>query len=114
MDADRLSPQLGRLIDAAKADAAGRTAPRAQGVALLASDGAIYVGTDAAGALAAAQVSGAEELLAAAFAAGEPEETQLPGAECREVLSRIDTELPIVAKYLGRWVTVPLSELPSP
>jgi hypothetical protein len=151
VDEDRLSPELGRLIDAAKAAAeaaraatraaaapgmtatdsaaaAGRPAgvatPRAEGWAVLVGDGTIHTGSDAAAVLSAAQAgaassSGADAgagltgLLAAAFAvSGEGGDTLLPGREGRAVLGAADPGLPIVVKHLGRWVAVPLSELP--
>ncbi len=126
MDGDHLSPELGRLIDAAKtvakAGAAGAVAAaptRAEGWALLAVGGEVYAGPDAAAALAAARAGGAQspvpasELLAAAFAvAGEPDDTLLPRGDWRQALSGLDPELPLVVKYLGRWVTVTLAEIP--
>ncbi len=149
MDEDRLSPELGRLIDAAKAAAeaaravtraaapaaatetaaaAGRPAgvatPRAEGWAVLVGDGTIHTGSDAAAVLSAAQAGAASSggadsgagptgLLAAAFAvSGEGGDTLLPGREGRAVLGAADPGLPIVVKHLGRWVAVPLSELP--
>ena len=67
MDEDHLTPELGRLIDAAKtaakAGAAGRSrgaATRAEGWAVLGLDGEVYAGSDAAAALAAARAGGAQ------------------------------------------------------
>lgn len=123
---DRLSPELGRLIDAAKAAAAEGAAAasaRGEGWALLAADGKVYAGSDVAAALAAARAAGvpaadpsvgAPELLAAAFAvAGDSGETLLPQGDWRRAPSRLDPGLPVVVKYLGRWVVVTLAEIPS-
>lgn len=153
MDEDRLSPELGRLIDAAKAAAhaaaeratvhaaaalraaaadpaaaavppAAVASPRAEGWAVLVGDGAIHAGPDVAAVLSAAQASavssGGEDaqtglmgLLAAAFAViGEGGDTLLPGDHGRTMLGDVDPGLPVVVKLLGRWVAVPLSELP--
>ena len=128
MDEDRLTPQMGRLIDEAKAAAlwADPAAPRAEGVALLGEDGDIHIGyleTEPAGpavsaaesALASARRGGCQEILAAAVAvAGESVETLLPGSESYRVLAGIDPDLPLVVKYQGRWVMLPLSRFTPP
>ena len=55
----------------------------------------------------------ASELLAAAFAvAGEPGDTLLPARRMAAGSERLDPELPLVVKYLGRWVIVTLAEIP--
>jgi hypothetical protein len=127
VDEDRLSPQLGRLIDEAKAAAlrADPTAPRAEGVALLAGGGAVYVGHAGADpalpllpaadvALASASEAGHGEIVAAAVAvAGDPADTILPSAECRRSLAAVDPDLPVLVKKQGRWVLLLLSQLPS-
>ena len=140
MAEDRLSPELGRLIDVAKAAvgtaAAGATAAgepagpgdptpggdmphgavsatRAEGWAFLAADGKVYAGPDAAAALATVPAAGAPRLLAAAFAvAGDSADTLLPSGDWRRALAGLDPELPVVVKYLGRWVVVTLAEIP--
>lgn len=123
---DRLSPQLGRLIDQAKA-AARQTdpgVPRSEGVALLTADGSVHSGHSGAdtvhspsaaeSALVSARRQGCGEILAAAVAvADEPSETVLPSPECRRVLAGIDQDLPLVVKQRGRWVVLPLSRVPS-
>jgi len=128
MDEDRLTPQMGRLIDRAKAAAHQVTAPgvRAEGVALLTGDGSIYSGhsgedpalpaaSAADVALACARRSRYAEISAAAIAvANESAETVLPGDGSRVVLAAIDPDLPVVFKHHGRWVLHPLSELPDP
>lgn len=128
MDEDRLTPQMGRLIDEAKAAAlrADPAAPRAEGVALLGEDGDIYIGyletepadpavAAAESALASARRGGCQEILAAAVAvAGESAETLLPGSESYRVLAGIDPDLPLVVKYQGRWVMLPLSRFTPP
>jgi hypothetical protein len=128
MDEDRLTPQMGRLIDQAKAAALRVTAPgmRAEGVALLTGDGSIYSGhpgedpalptTSAAEvALACARRSACAEISAAAIAvANESGETVLPGDGSRAVLAAIDPDLPVVFKHHGRWVLRLLSQLPDP
>ncbi len=141
MDEDRLSPELGRLIDAAKAAArtaasgataagepagAGAATPggakahgaegptRAEGWALLAADGRVYAEPDATAALSAALAAGAPQLVAAAFAvAGDSADTLLPRGDWRRALTGLDPGLPVVVKYLGRWVVVTLAEIPS-
>jgi hypothetical protein len=126
MDEDRLTPQLGRLIDQAKAAAllAGPAAARAEGIALLAGDGTVHTGYQGAdldrplssavdAALASVRRGGCEEILAAAVAvAGDPAATVLPGSECRAALAGIDPDLPLVFKHQGRWVLLPLSRTP--
>ncbi|MBN1320666.1 MAG: hypothetical protein JXA87_07490 [Thermoleophilia bacterium] len=128
MDEERLNPQLGRLIDRAKAAAqqADSAAPRAEGVALLGGNGDVYVGYPgaesthaeapaAAPALASARRNGCDEILAAAVAvAGDPAETVLPSPESHRVLAGIDPDLPLVVKYQGRWVMLPLSRFTLP
>ena len=116
MDEDRLSPQLGRLIDEAKA-ASLRVDPAAtpaEGVALLCGDGSVYSASAAQAALASARRAGATEILAAAVAvANDPSSTLLPSAESRACLAGIDPDLPLVVKQFGRWVLVALSKLPD-
>jgi hypothetical protein len=122
---DQLSPQLGRLIDAAKA-AAARVKPgvsRAEGVALLTGNDRVYTGcagTDPAApmlsaadlALASAHRAGDHEVLAAAVAvANDLAESTLLSPECYRSLLAVDPELPIVIKQQGRWVLVELSQL---
>lgn len=133
MDEDRLTPQMGRLIDAAK-DAAAKGVQgfvRAEGVALLTEDGSVHVGyagivpelgrgtegesdvtSWAAGmALAAVQRSGRRKILAAAVAgAGECGETVLPSPETVRSLAAAAPELPLVLKRHGRWILSALSE----
>ena len=119
MDEDRLTPQLGRLIDAAKA-AAARTAPgsvavraRSEGWAVLGLDGNIHAGPSLAAAFGAA-TAGRSQPEAVAFAvAGEAGETLLPVGSWREGAEDADQELPVVVKYLGRWVVVTLGEMPG-
>lgn len=121
MDEDRLSPGLGRLIDAAKA-AAGAPAgvvgvagvTRAEGWAVLGLDGGVYTGRRLAEALGAAE-GGRTRPEAAAFAvAGESGETLLPAGGWRAGAEGADPELPVAVKYLGRWVLVTLGEIPGP
>ncbi|MFH0917220.1 MAG: hypothetical protein V1912_12360 [bacterium] len=129
MHEDRLSPELGRLIDAAKA-AAARVAPsrgRVEGVAVLTATGAMYAGhavdDDAAApsgsaaeaALSSARRAGDGEVLAAAVAvANDPAESVFPSPDSRRSLAEIDPHLPLVVKQLGRWVMLPLSQLSPP
>ncbi len=136
MDEDRLTPKLGRLIDAAKAAARGtarEAAPdgggaagqggaaepgrspdvRAEGWAVLGLDGAVYPGGTVAAASAAA-AAGHTEPEAAAFAVvGEAGDTLLPRAGWRAGMGDADPELPVAVKYLGRWVLVTLGEIPE-
>ena len=127
MDEDRLTPQLGRLIDAAKAASlrAAETAPRAEGIALLTAGENIYAGcagadpdtpmaSAAAMALAAARGAGETGIAAAAMAVvNDPAQTVLPGAESRQCLADVDPDLPVVFKQRGRWVLLLLSQLPD-
>ena len=144
MDEDRLTPQLGRLIDAAKAAAYSFDASllEAEGVALLTDDGAVHSGAgsrvgvaagvgDAAtevtstevassspsaaqAALELARGRGASEILAAAVASPhDPSETVLPSPGSHRCLVDLDPELPLVLKYCGRWVVLPLSRVRS-
>lgn len=125
MHEDQLSPELGRLIDAAKA-AAARVAPslpRAEGVAVLTRGGAVYAGywgddpaavsrCAAESALASARRAGDGEVLAAAVAvANDPAESVFPSPDCRRSLADIDPDLPLVVKQSGRWVLLPLSRM---
>ncbi len=127
MDEDRLSPDLGRLIDQAKA--AGRLLgvedPAIEAVALLSEEGEIFsgatlhygehpdLGAAAAGtlrsaahlALERAQEAGAGEILAAVVAAPfSLTDTVLPSVSTYERLVGLDPELPLVIKQHGRWV----------
>jgi hypothetical protein len=127
MDEDRLSPQLGRLIDAAKAAAsrADSTAAKAEGVALLTESESVHAGhaggdpanpaaSAAEVALAAAYRAGDEGIAAAAVAvANDPAETVLPSPESRRCLAELNPDLPVVFKQRGRWVLLLLSQLPS-
>jgi hypothetical protein len=122
---DQLSPQLGRLIDAAKAAAARADPgiPRAEGVALLTGNDKVYAGcagTDRASpllsaadlALASAHRAGEHEVLAAAVAVvNDLAESTLLSPECYRSLVAIDPELPLVIKQKGRWVLLELSQL---
>ncbi len=124
MDEDRLSPQLGRLIDEAKAAARliGVMGPEVEGVALLTGEGTVHCGATAGAsaeagsaaqaALDRARSAGDEEILAAAAAAPfDPADTVLPSAGSHRCLSGIDPELPLVIKQHGRWVMVPASKV---
>jgi len=127
MDEDRLTPQMGRLIDRAKAAALSATSPhaRAEGVALLACDGSVYSGYPgedpelpqacaAETALAFARRAGRTDIVAAAVAvANDPAQTLFPSDGSCEVLAGIDKDLPLVVKHRGRWVLLLLSELRS-
>ena len=129
MDEDRLNPQLGRLIDAAKAAATragaeGSVAPagsapldagrmRAEGWAVLGVDGKVYSGTLLASALAAVRDSRTSPEAAAFAVAGESGDTLLPAEDWRAGADSADPDLPVVVKYLGRWVVVTLEEIPG-
>jgi len=126
MDEDRLTPQLGRLIDAAKAASLrAETAARAEGIALLTAGENIYAGcvdadpdtpmaSAAEMALAAARGAGETGIAAAAVAVvNDPAPTVLPGAESRQCLADVDPDLPVVFKQRGRWVLLLLSQLPD-
>ncbi|MBN1629606.1 MAG: hypothetical protein JW990_07580 [Thermoleophilia bacterium] len=127
MDEDRLTPQLGRLIDAAKAASlqVAAAVARAEGIALLTAGECIHAGhagggpdapaASAAGmALAAARGAGETDIAAAAVAvANDPAPTVLPSAESRRCLADLDPDLPVVFKHRGRWVLLLLSQLPD-
>jgi hypothetical protein len=139
---ERLSPQLGRLIDAAKAAAAqvDPTLPPTEVVALLTSSGAVHMGqtgqaapagrarqTGPAGvdqsevpvsaaeaARALAHAAGDYEVLVAVVATSDASQSVSPSpATCRS-LTELDPELPVVLKQKGRWVMLPLSRFWSP
>jgi hypothetical protein len=140
---ERLSPQLGRLIDAAKAAAAqvDPTLPPTEVVALLTSSGAVHMGqTGQAGPAERARqtgpvgvdhsealVSAAEAARALAHAAGDDEvlvavvaatsdasQSVSPSPATCLSLAELDPELPVVLKQKGRWVMLPLSRFWSP
>jgi cytidine deaminase len=125
MDEDLLSPQMGRLIDQAKAVVrlAGEGPSPAEGVALLTADGSVYAEcsgerqgppqASAAGrAIAAARRAGHAEIVAAAVAVpDDPGQSAPPSKASRQSLAEIDLELPIVFKDRGRWVMLALSAL---
>jgi len=111
VDEDRLTPQLGRLIDAAKAAAA--TGPRAEGWAALGHDGKVYARTGLAFTLAEVAACGTEAEALAFAVAGQTEETVLPAAGWREGVGDLDPKTPVVLKYLGRWVLVTAGEIPG-
>jgi hypothetical protein len=134
MDEDRLSPDLGRLIDQAK-DAAkllGLQDPTIETVALLTDGGDIYTGATLhcgelvdpkAGSAAPprsaahlaverAQEASAGEILAAAVAAPySVADTVLPSVGTYERLVGLDPELPLVIKQHGRWVMLPANKV---
>jgi len=124
---ERLSPELGRLIDAAKA-AAARVEPARAGtevVGVLVSTGAVYAAyadddrsesplSAAESALALARAEGDHEVLTAVVAlAHDSSESVSPSPVTRRSLAALDPELPVVVKQMGRWVVLPLSRLQS-
>ena len=116
VDEDRLTPQLGRIIDAAKSAAGGggSGAPaRGEGWAVLGMDGKVYRAVRLAAAVAAANAAGTEPEAAAFAVTGEQGETLLPRAGWRAGAERADPQLPVAVKYLGRWVLVSLAEIPA-
>jgi hypothetical protein len=118
---DQLSPQLGRLIDAAKnALPDFRACGSYEAVALLTETGAVFTGRSAAweeesaaveAALKGYREADAGDIDAAAFAVNASVESVAIPAGCRRVLEGIDPDLPILVKQLGRWVILPLSSL---
>ena len=127
MDEDRLSPAMGRLIDAAKM-AASQAAPfssRAEGVALLTANGAVHSGHGGSpapvfrcavdSALASLRRAGGGMVIAAAVAgASESVESMFPCADCSRSLAELDPGMTVVVKKLGRWVALRASELARP
>ncbi len=128
MHEERLSPELGRLIDAAKAAAArvDPSLPPTEVVGLLTSTWAVYtaqatedrpegpvLAVEAALALARAAGDG-EVLTAVVTLANDASESVSPSpATCRS-LGELDPELPVVVKQKDRWVRLPLSRFWSP
>jgi hypothetical protein len=117
-----MSPEMGRLIDAAKAAARNGvgepgTPVRSEGWAVLGRGGVVFAGSGLGAALAAAgavsgQAHAACGITAAAFAvAGESGDTLLPLGGWGPAGSGLDPELPVAVKYLGRWVVVTLAEI---
>lgn len=122
MDEDRLSPQLGRLIDEAKraAIALGVESSGVEGCALLCDEGEICAGAALAPApqsaahlaLEAARQAGAGEILAAAVAAPyNTADTVTVSLVTYERLAGLDPELPLVLKQHGRWVMLPADKV---
>jgi hypothetical protein len=124
MDEDRLSPELGRLIDRAKAavSALGVDIPDAEGVALLTGGGTVHCGAAAPAcqaSVSAAQLAleralsaGDAEVLAAAVAAPfDPADTVMPTPGSYACLADLDPELPLVVKQDGRWVMLAASKV---
>ena len=143
MHEERLSPQLGRLIDAAKAAAAqvDPTLPPTEVVALLTSSGAVYMGQTgrpapaeqageaeqiagdhpeasvpaAEAARVLARAAGEDEVLVAVIAVtGDASQSVSPSPATCHSLAELDPELPVVLKQKGRWVMLPLSRFWSP
>jgi hypothetical protein len=136
VDEDLLTPLLGRLIDQAKAAArraltaqeaaatSGAAASWPEGVAILLGDETIesaYTGADPAQptasagglALAAARAKGKGEVLAAAVSVlPDPGDTVVPTDETRRSLAAANPDLQLIIKRRGRWVMLPLSQLP--
>ena len=125
MHEERLSPELGRLIDAAKITATrvDPTRARTEVVGLLVSTGAVYAahadedcsGTSASAAESAlnlARAAGESEVLTAVVTlAHDASDSVSPShATCRS-LAELDPELPVVIKQKGRWVMLPVSRL---
>ncbi len=122
MREDQLSPELGRLIDAAKA-AAGRSdaGTRTEAVALLTEDVSVFVGCTSGAApgtcraaeeaLAAWRAAGGDQILAAAVASGDATLQDVePCPSCLAALAAVDPYLGLVVKRKGRWVLVSLSD----
>jgi len=121
---EQLSPELGRLIDAAKAAAAraGAGPARAEGAAALVESGGIFVGHSGEDLAAephcavarAFEAAGGLEggVLAIAVANRDGSSGDLvPCGACRAFLATLDPELPTVTKQLGRWILQPAARL---
>ena len=122
MDEDRLSPELGRLIDEAKtaARALGIADAAVEGVALLCDQGDIHTGAamnsaaESAAHLAVerSEEAGAGEVLAAAIASPyDTRSTVAPSVTAYERLVELDPDLPLVVKRHGRWVMLAASRV---
>jgi hypothetical protein len=120
---DRLSPELGRLIDSAKA-AAARLEPTMVGtevVGVLVPSGEIYLAhageagprsSAADSALAIARAAGSREVVTAVVAvAHDTSESVSPSPATARALAKLNPDLPVLIKRLGRWVVLPLSRL---
>lgn len=126
MDEARLTPQLGRLIDSAKAATltAGPATLPIEGIALLTDKESIHSGCSggrpaqlgacaAEVALAAALRAGGGTILAAAVAVdGDCGDSTSLSPESRRCLEGLNPDLPVVIKQRGRWVLLLLSQLP--
>jgi hypothetical protein len=136
---EQLSPELGRLIDAAKSAAAqaGASGGKAEGVALLVGSGEVFIGRSGdvhsgedrsgnegsgkdgpppscavARAFSAAAGSQTGDVLAIALAAtGGPPDSFVPCDDCRAYLAALHPDIPAVTKQLGRWIVTPVSYL---
>lgn len=125
MHEERLSPELGRLIDAAKAVAVQADPARAgmEVVGVLASSGQVYatlggeagsgpVPTAAESAVALARAAEDDEVLTAVVTlAHDGSESVTPSLATCRTLGELDSELPVVIKQRGRWVVLPVSQL---
>ncbi|MCL5734024.1 MAG: cytidine deaminase [Actinobacteria bacterium] len=124
MREEQLSPQLGRLIDAAKSVLAPEPLEGPiEAVALLMDNGQIFTGRSAGDpgsgrcgaaerALLVSRAASGRQIDAVAVAVSPPSDSALPCRGCTDVLAGIDTELPVVLLQLGRWVLLPLSAVP--
>jgi hypothetical protein len=136
---EQLSPELGRLIDAAKSAAtqAGVGGGKAEGVAVLVGSGKVFIGRSGdvhsgedrsgnegsaedgplrscavARAFSAAGGSQTEDVLAIALAAtGGPSDSFIPCNDCKAYLAALHPDIPAVTKQLGRWIMTPVSYL---
>lgn len=125
MDEDRLSPEMGRLIDAVKAVVAREQASplHGEGVALLGEKAGIGVGYGPAtsvapgdsaawAALADLWEKGETEVIAAAVASNRPgEDTTELSRGTVETLNAVSRDLPVAVKRHGRWVALTVSDL---
>ena len=129
MHEEQLSPELGRLIDAAKSAAAqaGAGGEKAEGVALLVGSGEVFIGRSGdvhpgedgsppscavSRAFSAAGGPQAGDILAIALAAiGGPPDSFVPCDECKAYLAALDPDIPAVTKQLGRWIMAPMAYL---
>lgn len=130
MGEEQLTPELARLIQAAREAAAHAYAPYSGlrvGAAVLAASGRIYPGCNVENssypvglcaernAVGSAVAAGERELQAIALSGGMEElQTLTPCGMCRQFLVEFG-ELTVVTKQDGHWVAEPLSALlPSP
>jgi hypothetical protein len=73
----------------------------------------VHSGQSLAAAINAATAAHTQPEAAAFAVTGETGETLLPAGRWQDGAEAADPDLPVVVKYLGRWVVVTLGEIPG-